>query len=184
MPDRINTIHGAGGHGHVVTAAARANGWHVHSTDQKYGTRPDGSVPYIVAIGDNRLRKSFDGDVLVSIVHPAATVDPSASIAEGVFVGPAAVIHVNAKIGRGCIINSSATVEHDCIVQAWSHICPGATLCGNVEVGEGCLIGANAVVKEGLTIVPWSKVGCGAVVVKNIVEPGTYVGNPAQRMRG
>ena len=182
--DRIITIHGAGRHGHVVACAALANGWMVHYTDQKYGTHPDGSLPYIVAIGDNRLRKSFDGSNMVSVIHPSAYVDPSASLAGGVFVGPQAVVHISAKLGRGVIVNSGAIVEHDCVLNGWSHLSPGAVLCGDIEVGEGCWIGANAVVKQGLTIAPWTIVGCGAVVVKDITEPGTYVGNPAHRLRG
>jgi len=182
MGEKVLTVHGRGEHGHVVACAALGRGWMVRWTDGIDRTAPDPNAPFIIGIGHNAVRKQFDAPGMTKVVHSAACVDPSAVIAPGTFVGPMAVVHVGAKIGRGCIINTGAIVEHNCVVNSWAHISPGAVLCGNVEIGEGAWIGANAVVKQGLTIAPWVTVGCGAVVVKDITEPGTYIGVPAHKM--
>lgn len=174
-------VHGAGGHGKVVAAAAVQLGWQVRQTDDKWGTRPDPEDQRIVAIGDNAARKKCASAQMRTVIHPSAYVDPSARLQPGVFVGPRAIIHVGAYIGRGAIINSGAIIEHDCDVGDWAHIAPGTVLCGTVKVGEGGFVGANSVVREGLTIAAWTVIGCGAVVVKSITEPGTYIGVPAKR---
>lgn len=44
-------------------------------------------------------------------------------------------------------------------------------------------IGAGATVKNNLIICEKTVVGAGAAVVRNIEEPGTYVGVPARRIK-
>jgi len=184
-------VHGKGSHGRVVMSAALRllsdgdAGWDcVYNTDDSVGTHPEDDDYAIIAIGDNATRKKACRGLLLSVVHPSAYVDASARLGAGVFVGPNGVVHIRATVGRGAIINTGATVEHDCRVGDWTHISPGAVLCGDVTVGEGTWIGANAVVKQGISIAPWSVIGCGAVVIRDIEEPGTYVGNPAHRVGG
>ena len=175
-------VHGGGRHGRVVTCTALLCGWKVRETDDSKGTAPEPDEPCIIAIGDNAARKRNDRAGLLKIVHPEAYIDRTARLGPGCFVGPRAGVHVGAHVGRGAIVNTGACVEHDCTVGDWVHISPGAVLCGTVNVGEGAWIGANAVVKNDLTICPWAVIGCGSVVVKDITEPGAYVGNPARRI--
>jgi len=182
MPPKL-TIHGKGGHGRVVAAAVRLTGREVRFTDDAGCTFPDKDAEAIIAIGDNRVRRMRDSGTLVTVVHPTAFVDGSAILGSGVFVGPFALVHVGAKVGRGAIVNSGAIVEHDCVVGDWAHLAPAAVLCGTVTVGEGAWVGANAVVREGLRIAPWAVIGCGSVVIRDIAEPGVYVGNPARRVK-
>lgn len=52
-------------------------------------------------------------------------------------------------------------------------------LAGNVTVGRRTWVGIGASVKNGVTICDNCMIGAGAVVVKNISEPGTYIGVPA-----
>jgi len=182
MPDRL-TIHGKGGHGLIVAAAARLGGLEVRFTDGNDGTAPDPYAPAIIAIGDNRARQLNDSGTLVNVIHPTAFVDVSARLGRGVFIGPRAVVHVGARVGRGAIINTGAIVEHDCGVGDWTHLAPGAVLCGSVIIGEGTWVGANATVIHGVSIAPWTTIGAGAVVIRDITEPGTYVGNPARKIK-
>jgi sugar O-acyltransferase (sialic acid O-acetyltransferase NeuD family) len=180
----VLTIHGKGGHGHVVSSAARLCGWDVTFTDDAEGTKPDPLAPSIIAIGSNSSRKRCDVEGLVEdgIVHPQAFVERTARLGRGVFIGPSAVVHVGATVGRGSIINTGAIVEHDAVVGDWVHVAPGAVLCGGVRLGEGVLVGANATVQPGVHIAPWAVVGSGANVIDHITEPGCYAGNPAKRI--
>ena len=62
----------------------------------------------IVAIGDNRARLEVagwlkaQGFALLSVVHPAAVVAPSATLGAGVLVMPGAVVNAEARIGDQC----------------------------------------------------------------------------------
>ncbi len=176
------TVHGAGGHGKVVCATAVLLGYQVHQTDEKWNTSPGDELCHI-ALGDNRYRKGNDRPNLQTLIHPTAFVDETAKIGAGCYIGPNAVVHTGAKVGRGTIINTGAIVEHDCVVGDWVHLAPGSVLCGAAKVGAGTFVGANAVIKQGVTVGDNVTIGCGAVVLDDKTE-GCWVGNPARYRLG
>lgn len=94
---------------------------------------------------------------------------------------PGAVVNAGAVVGRSCIINTGATVDHDCILDEYVHVAVGAHLAGTVTVGTKTWIGIGAVVSNNLHVCSGCMIGAGAVVVRDIVEPGTYIGVPAER---
>jgi acetyltransferase-like isoleucine patch superfamily enzyme len=49
-------------------------------------------------------------------------------------------------------------------------------------LGDRVSVGTNATVMP-VTVCDDVVIGAGAVVTKDITEPGTYVGNPARRLR-
>ena len=59
----------------------------------------------------------------------------------------------------------------------------GAHIAGTVTVGQSTWIGAGAVVSNNLRICDNVMIGAGAVVIRDIEEPGTYVGVPARKIR-
>ncbi|KAB7707394.1 acetyltransferase [Bacillus aerolatus] len=143
-------------------------------------------VHFIVAIGNNRVRKQIVERLasknahFAVLIHPSAIVSPSALIKDGTVVMPNAVINAAAVIGQHTIINTAAVVEHDNRIGDFSHISPNVTLTGNVTVGTGTHIGAGAVVIPGKTIGPWSVVGAGSVVIGDLPQEITAVGAPAR----
>jgi UDP-3-O-[3-hydroxymyristoyl] glucosamine N-acyltransferase len=79
-------------------------------------------------------------------VHPTAHVDPGASLASGVEIGPFAVVEAGAEIGSGCVIG------------------PHAVVGAGVVLGEGCRIGAHASISHciagrGVVLHPGARVG-------------------------
>ncbi len=87
-----------------------------------------------------------------SVVHPTATIAPSATLGVGVFVAAQAVVSSNAKIGDYCIVHIHATVGHDVSIGEYSVVLPGARVSGSVIVGQRVLIGSNAFVAAGCKI--------------------------------
>lgn len=206
MPTDIVTILGAGGHAKVVLDAARRvwphRAFEVFDDDpRKAGqTLLDAPVripidwtaisPVVhVAIGDNRVRQQLYGRgrdagiVLVSVVHPAATVATQAEMGEGCFIAARAIIAPCASLGAGVIANHGCIVDHDCVVGDWCHIGPGVILGGGVHVGHGCLIGSGAVILPGRSIGAGTTVGAGAVVTRDLGPRIVAYGVPA-RVRG
>lgn len=117
------------------------------------------------------------------IVSPDAIVNEGVSGGEGAVVMDGAVINCGAKIGRGAIVNTNSTIEHDVVLEDWVHVAPGATISGGVTVGRFSMIGAGATIIEGKKIAAGCLVGAGATVVRDLTEPGVYVGSPAQRIK-
>jgi sugar O-acyltransferase (sialic acid O-acetyltransferase NeuD family) len=143
----------------------------------------------VLAVGSNNARSKVmqwlgeQGHELETVIHPAAFVGSTASIAEGVFVSAGAIAIAEARIGRGAIINTAASVDHDCVVGDCAHIAPGVHLCGDVTIGARTLVGTGSVVRPGTSVCDDVILGAGAVVVRDITEPGTFVGNPARRLK-
>ena len=117
-------------------------------------------------------------------IHPDAILSGiGTTIGEGTVVMASTVINPSAQIGSHCIINTAALVEHDNVVSDYVHIAIGAKLAGTVSVGRRTLIGAGATISDHVSICDDCVIGAGTVVVKNIIEPGTYVGVPAKKIK-
>ncbi len=116
------------------------------------------------------------------IVSPDAIVNEGVTGGEGAVVMDGAIVNSGATLGLGAIVNTHSTVEHDVVLSDWVHVAPGAILCGGVTVGSFSMIGAGATVIEGARIGTNCVVGAGATVVRDLTEPGVYVGSPARRI--
>lgn len=145
---------------------------------------------FVVACGSNALRRStvdrLDqlGAALLTVIHPAAIVSPSAAIGAGAMLLAGSIIGPSARIGRGCIVNHAASVDHDSIVGDHANLCPGARIGGAVRIGDGAFVGLNAAILPGLRIGEGAIIGAGAVVTAD-VEPGeTVAGVPARPLHG
>ena len=83
-------------------------------------------------------------------------------IADEVFIGPS-VVFTNVINPRAAIVRQSEYLP--------------------THIGKGASIGANATIICGNEIGAYAFIGAGAVVTKDISEPGTYVGNPARKLK-
>lgn len=196
-------IIGAGGHGKVIADAALKNGYtnicyiDDHATGDVMGfpiigttadieCLNDGSMDFIIGIGNNAVRKELAEKYQVnwvSIVHPSAQIAFNVRIGRGTVVMANAAVNACATIGEHCIINTGAIVEHDNVIENYVHISPNVALGGTVRIGSLTHVGIGATVKNNTDICSGCTIGAGAVVIKNITEPGTYVGVPARKIK-
>jgi sugar O-acyltransferase (sialic acid O-acetyltransferase NeuD family) len=114
-----------------------------------------------------------------ALFHPRATIEPSASIGEGVQVFANAYIGSEAVLHPRCMVNTNAVVSHDCQIGAYTHIAPGALLAGHVHVGEKTLVGMGVTTTIGVKIGSGVRIGNGAIVLadvpdKTIIQAGRY----------
>jgi sugar O-acyltransferase (sialic acid O-acetyltransferase NeuD family) len=192
---------GAGGHAKVVISTLRAAGHTVGGVfdddPRKTGISLLGvkvlgltsdivNTDYraaVIAIGDNVTRRNLAQRIKVAewitLVHPAAWVDPTVKLGQGTVVFAAAVIQPDTIVGDHVIINTGSTVDHDCVVGDFAHVAPGVHLAGETQLGEGALLGIGVVVKPCCRIGEWAIVGAGGVVVKDVPASVTAVGVPA-----
>ena len=142
-------------------------------------------IAVFVAIGNAEIRRKLCEeyrDRLVTLIHPSAVIARDVKIGAGTVVMAGAVINPGTEIGAGCIINTSSSVDHDNRIGDYCHISVGTHLAGTVRVGSMTWIGAGATVSNNITICSGCMIGAGAVVVRDIEEPGTYVGVPAEKL--
>ncbi len=196
---------GAGGHAKVVLSAlmeAKADVAGIYDDDPfKLGTEVLGvpvlgaigelrsvkGVVGVIGVGDNATRRriaaQLPGTEWLTVVHPMAFVDESASLGLGTVVFAGAVIQPGARIGRHCIINTGATVDHDCVIGDFCHIAPGCNLGGAVTLAEGVFMGIGSVAIQNVSVGAWSTVGAGAAVVTYLPDRVVAVGVPARVRR-
>ncbi|MCD5987011.1 acetyltransferase [Pseudomonas sp. CDFA 553] len=122
-------------------------------------------------------RLAADGYRFATVVHPAAWVDSSVELRDGVQVMAGAIIQADSVVGKNSIINTHSAVDHDCVVGAHSHIAPGATLCGGVSVGERCFVASGATVIQGIVIGNDAVIGAGSVLVRDVASHGIVLGS-------
>jgi len=105
-----------------------------------------------------------------AVIHPAAYVEPSASLSAGVQVFAHAYVGSEARVGFGSIINTGAILSHDCILGEYVNISPGAILAGAVKVGDRALVGMGATVNLEAEIGSGARIGNGATVKSSVPD--------------
>lgn len=201
---------GAGGLAREVVAAARAAGVAVLGMLDDDPGRHGAVVDGVSVLGGTELVHEYpDAGVLVCVANPArpagraavvarlglgeerypGLVHPAASVAEGVELGPGAILLAGAvvtapqRVGAHVLAMPHVLLTHDDSVGDFVTLAGRATLAGGVTVGESAYLGAGALVREGVHIGSEAVVGMGAVVLGDVPAGQTWAGNPAARLR-
>lgn len=116
-----------------------------------------------------RLRMA--GRHLATLVHPSATVDPTAQLGDNCWVGARAVIEPNAKLAANVFVGAMALVGQK------------ATIGPHGWVGAGAAVGADATIGTHVVIGADVRVGAGVAVGRHssIDVPGFYRDAVAER---
>jgi UDP-3-O-[3-hydroxymyristoyl] glucosamine N-acyltransferase len=112
-------------------------------------------------------------------IHPAAVIDSSAQLGEGVWIGACAVIGRNATIGAGVRIYPNATIYDNVLIGAGSVIHSGVSVREGSQLGERVVVHDNAVIgSDGFGYAKdeesrWLKIPqTGIIVIESDVEIG------------
>lgn len=112
----------------------------------------------IGAVNNHSSRSSvFDelkdiGFYLPNLIHPRASLEPSAQLGEGNHIMAHATIGSAVEIGNNNIFNCNTVVSHDSHIFDNVHVAPGALLAGDVTVYDNTLIGMGTTVYFGVKI--------------------------------
>lgn len=205
MKDKLLII-GASGHGKVVAdVAMKMKKWnYVAFLDDNPNIKTSLGLDVIgssqdlehyiddfdifVGVGDNYIRKNIYEKLeavqatIPKLIHPSSVIGVDVKIDDGTVVMAGTVINSSTNIGKGCIVNTGATIDHDNNIADFVHISPGANLAGTVNIGKCSWIGVGSTVSNNVNIASECIVGAGGVVIKDIKEPGVYVGVPVRRI--
>ncbi|AYV86319.1 MAG: hypothetical protein Solumvirus4_17 [Solumvirus sp.] len=128
----------------------------------KSGTHSQQSDEFIIALGDNALRKEvaekYPKLKYINAIHPQAIIiDESKSMKIGVgnVICPGVVIQVGVVIGNHNIINTNASIDHHGNIGNYCHLAPNTAICGNVTIHEGVFIGVGSSITPKTSIGPW-----------------------------
>lgn len=144
---------------------------------------------YVVnAIGNPIIKKKIMENLQGSknkypvLIHPSVIYSESVNFAEGSIICAGTILTVNIEIGKHVIINLDCTVGHDAVIMDYTTLLPSVNVSGCVKIEECVSVGTKSAIIQGISIGENTIIGSGAVVVKDITEPGTYVGVPVRRV--
>lgn len=142
----------------------------------------------VVAIGDPAARTKIINKLpeetrYFTAIHKSVQIlDPtSVKIGYGSIICANTILTTNINIGKHAHLNLATTIGHDTKIGHFFTTAPGAKISGNCMIGDRVYVGTNASVKEKLIIYSDVTIGLNAGVVKNILEPGVYIGVPARK---
>jgi len=143
----------------------------------------------VIAIGNPNLREQIykklpKNTKYFTVIHKSVQIlDSNVEIGEGSIICPNTILTTNIKIGKHTHLNLGSTVGHDTLIGDFFTTAPGVKISGNCIIGNRVYFGTNSSVREKITICDDVIIGLNGGVVKNINEPGTYVGVPVKKIK-
>lgn len=141
---------------------------------------------FFCAIAENNTRAKIVRSVEqfgwrpATLLHPTAVLAGNVEIGPGSYVGPLAVISVNAKIGAHVIIETHVSIGNDAVLKDFCAVFPGARISGCCHLGEYALIGSNATLLPGTVVGDRAVVGASSLTAGPVEPETTVLGVPAR----
>lgn len=117
------------------------------------------------------------------VISPLAVVEPGATLADDVRVGPFAFIGAGVSVGAGGIIESNATVAGQTRLGEGVHVFPMAVLGAGADPrapAGACVVGARNVIREHVTVYAAPAGGCTEIGEDNLIMVASRIGPGAR----
>ena len=103
-------------------------------------------------------------------------------IGEGSIIASGAVLTTGSEIGKSSIININSTFGHDSKAGDFFTAAPGVNISGDCKIGNRVYFAPGSVAAQSITICDDVVIGLNSAVIKDITEPGVYVGSPCVKI--
>lgn len=131
---------------------------------------------FVLGMADNERRATILSDYQemlargINIVHPSASVDPSAELGQGNVIGPFCHIGANVKLGAHNVLNYGCSVGHDSNIGDNNVFASDVQVAGYVKMGNNNFLGLSAGIIPRVEIGDYNKVQAGTLVTDAIVN--------------
>ena len=142
----------------------------------------------IVAVADSKDRADIVAKLpketkYFTFIHPSVHImDDNIQVGVGSFIGANSILTTNIKLGNHALLNRGNHIGHDSVAGGFFSMMPNAVVGGNVTLGDNVYLGSCSNIREKINITSDVLIGMNAAVVKNITQPGTYIGVPVKRL--
>jgi len=157
--------------------------------DETYLSSNINEIYVVCAIGKSTTRKLINEKLvklpkvkLATLIDPSVRVEKTVNIGDGSIICCNCTITVDINIGKGVLMNTGTSIGHDSVIGDYCTFFTNSVASGNTTMGSCCEIGSGAIIIEKKTIAGNTIIAPLSSVLKDIIEPGIYSGNPARRM--
>ena len=143
----------------------------------------------IVAVADSKDRADIVAKLpketkYFTFIHPSVHImDDNIQVGVGSFIGANSILTTNIKLGNHALLNRGNHIGHDSVAGNFFSMMPCAVIGGNVTLGDNVYLGSCSNVREKINVNSNVLIGMNAAVVKDITEPGVYVGTPTKKIK-
>ncbi|MBR9921773.1 MAG: transferase [Bacteroidetes bacterium] len=141
-----------------------------------------------IGIGNSMIREKVTQQLPAetkyeTLISPKASWSPWNEAGEGSVVCAGAIATVGVKLGKHVHVNLLTTIGHDAVLEDFVTTTTSVSISGDCVLGRHSYWGNQSTIRQGLKVCEGAIIGMGGVVVKDITEPGTYVGIPAKKIK-
>lgn len=123
------------------------------------------------------------GFQMLTLIHPQASVSPSATVRVGSVVMAGSVVSTEVRVGDNVVIYPGTVIEHDSVIDNHVHLSPGVLLAGGVHIEEGAFIGIGTSIIQGVHVGRGTTIGAGSVVLGDVPANVIVAGVPARILK-
>lgn len=150
---------------------------------------PSANYHVFIAVGYSKLNeirknkfnhfKSHQYQLASYLSSKSSFWNESLQVGENVFLMENNVIQPYSSIGDNVLIWVNNMIAHHSVLDSHTTITSHVVMGGGVKIGSSCFIGSNATLRDGIEVAPHTIIGASSNVVRSILKPGLYIGNPA-----
>ena len=150
--------------------------------------KPD--IQYFIAVQDSEKRIKVSQKVFsscqkhsISIIHPSTVISRTASLAQGVMIGPLSYVGEGVKIEADTFIGSHVSVGRNTQIDRGCDVAAGVKIGSEVIIEKNVFIGLNATIHNGIKLSEGAVILSGSTVFQSVKKGESVMGNPAQTIK-
>lgn len=122
----------------------------------------------------------IDVSRFVSIIHPSAIIDGSATIDHGCIIHPGVCIGNDVRVDPFSIIAVNSAIGPYAHIGAFAMVTSLVAILTGSEIGKAAFVGACSCVTENVNVGNGCMIGVGSVVSRNLDKGVFFLGNPGR----
>ena len=148
---------------------------------------PDGRL-YVIGVGKPHLRRDIfrflkeRGCTLMNLIHPTASVCPTAVMGEGNILQRGSTLYDHCVLGNGNYLNGAVNLSHDAVVGDFNFVAPYGIILGHARMGSCNHLGPYSVVLDKCRVGDNNLIAPGAVLYKGCRDNCRMAGTPALKI--
>jgi len=177
--------------GYIDNGDPITNGKYQVFNNDDWLQRIDSNIHVAFGIGNpiliNKINDNLKGNKHIkfpNLIHPNVIGDwERIAFGQGNIICASCTFTTDISIGNFNIVNLDSTIGHDVIIGNYNVINPSVNVSGGVQIKNKNMIGTNTAILQYVELASELIIGASALIIKNINEPGVYIGSPVKKIK-